>query len=131
MKYKQPAVLLFHHNQGKYLVLNSNKNKCFTLVGGKVEDFETLTEALVREVKEETNMDIDPKYLKRVYNDVLNERDVHVYVYEGILPVEQMEVSEEGIPMFVDEASFCTGKFQAFNIKLIEKLPMYVVKQAL
>ena len=45
---------------GKILVMHRSKNKVeyFTLVGGKVADNESVEQALVREVKEETGMDV-------------------------------------------------------------------------
>lgn len=45
---------------GKLLVMHRNKegSQYFTLVGGGVKDNETLEQALVREVKEETGMDV-------------------------------------------------------------------------
>lgn len=52
------------------------------LPGGKVEDGEYFTKALVREIKEETNLDCKVGYLcEAVQNDYSNKRTVQLMMY--------------------------------------------------
>ena len=46
---------------GRILLLNQDAGaRSWSLPGGKLEDGETLAEALVREMKEETGLDVEP-----------------------------------------------------------------------
>jgi ADP-ribose pyrophosphatase YjhB (NUDIX family) len=65
---------------GRLLLLNQdtpNTGRSWSLPGGKLEDGETLAEALVREMKEETGLDVEPGRLLYVC-DHLPAQVVHV-----------------------------------------------------
>ena len=62
--------------EGKILFLKRNHEPfkdCWGLPGGKVEDGETVEEAVIREIKEETNLDLtNPKFMfyhNEIYKD--------------------------------------------------------------
>ena len=50
-------------------VSRKNDHNDFGLVGGSVEENETFEEAIIREVKEETGLDIELKGISGVYSD--------------------------------------------------------------
>lgn len=51
------------------------------LPGGKIEQGETFKEAAVREVLEETGLEIDPLFLQRVYTGPIVEYVCTTYIY--------------------------------------------------
>jgi ADP-ribose pyrophosphatase YjhB (NUDIX family) len=60
---------------GQILLLNQDADagRSWSLPGGKLEDGETLAEALVREMKEETGLDVKPGRLLYVCDHLLAE----------------------------------------------------------
>jgi ADP-ribose pyrophosphatase YjhB (NUDIX family) len=60
---------LIENNEGKILMLLS-PDRGWEIPGGQVEEGESLTDALKREVKEETGMDIEVGNLKAVYSNI-------------------------------------------------------------
>jgi ADP-ribose pyrophosphatase YjhB (NUDIX family) len=63
---------------GRILLLNQDADaRSWSLPGGKLEDGETLAEALVREMKEETGLDVEPVRLLYVC-DNLSAQIVHM-----------------------------------------------------
>lgn len=64
------------NSSGEILLLLRNKEPekgCWSIPGGKVEMFETLEEAIKREVKEEVNVDIEITKLITVTNHIISE----------------------------------------------------------
>lgn len=94
---------LIIHNKKLLLLLRDNiptipePNK-WTLIGGRVEDGETYEEALIREIKEETNISIklgEAKYLGKV-NSKFDE-DIAMYlIYVSDKQIQDMELGDEG-----------------------------------
>ncbi len=69
---KFDCVACYCIHDGKFLILRRHKDKeegeKYGLPAGKVHEGESLKQAVVREVKEETSIDIhDPKFFKSVY----------------------------------------------------------------
>src|SRR3989344_4894242 len=69
--------------EGKLLLLFKNKHKHYEFCGGKVEQGESLEQAAIREVKEETGCDIElGKYLG--YEDfTINEKKYRSHKFLG------------------------------------------------
>lgn len=68
------------NSSGEILLLLRNKEPekgCWSIPGGKVEMFETLEEAIKREVKEEVNVDIEIIKLITVTNHIISEEQTH------------------------------------------------------
>jgi 8-oxo-dGTP diphosphatase len=71
------------------------------LPGGHIDLYEPAREAIIREVKEETNLEFDGHFL-RYFDEIIPERDIHavVIVFEGpgtgSLMAQPGEVTEIG-----------------------------------
>lgn len=61
------------------LVVDRLNENAIGLPGGKVEENETTIQALIREIKEETNLDIKEEYLKLIYGCVVGEYYCETY----------------------------------------------------
>jgi ADP-ribose pyrophosphatase YjhB (NUDIX family) len=64
-------------DQGRILMIRRTDNDLYSIPGGQVEPGETLTQAAVREVKEETGIDIQVVGLIGIYSD-----PSHVIAYD-------------------------------------------------
>lgn len=86
---------------GKLLLMRRNKygNEYYTLVGGRVNDGETEEQALVREVKEETGLDVTGARLVFTEKHPKPYNQQHIYLCEvaGSDTVAIQETSEEGL----------------------------------
>lgn len=105
---------------GKLLVMHRDKesSQYFTLVGGKVSDNETIEQALVREVKEETGLDIVSARLVFYEEHPAPHNEQYIYLCEvgPHQPVAIQTYSEESFmnkisinvhdPQWVDATSF-------------------------
>lgn len=91
------------NSEGKYLISKRSKTKSknplmFETVGGAALKGENSIEAIVREVKEEIGIDLDPKMGKLIYSDVrknLNSiRDVFLFDYNGPVNLKNATTDE-------------------------------------
>lgn len=103
-----PAVIL--KKNGKMLFLRRSKkeglsNKQFYRgLGGKAEQGESPLDCVVREIKEEAGIDIEPiwKGVATFSNNSDNDWEAHIFISEGFKG-ELMEKSPEGDLIWVDE----------------------------
>ncbi len=84
--------LLFDEKTNKVLMV-LNRNKTWSLPGGAVEVNETLKEAAIREVKEETGYDVTVGDIIAVNEAFINENHVYFITFKG-----QVLKSPEEIP---------------------------------
>ncbi|MBQ6144080.1 MAG: NUDIX domain-containing protein [Clostridia bacterium] len=91
------------NSEGKYLISKRSKTKSknplmFETVGGAALKGENSIEAIVREVKEEIGIDLDPKMGKLIYSDVrknLNSIwDVFLFDYNGPVNLKNATTDE-------------------------------------
>lgn len=107
-KYIKIGIGVMILNENKILLGHRSKNKkdtggiyevdCWTLPGGKQEYYETFWECARREVKEETNLDIDNLELFSISDDIQPDRHyitIHIIAkkYSGELKI--MEPTKE------------------------------------
>lgn len=78
---------IIKNNDGKILIVKRHPKsrtdpKMWELPGGKVEKGEHFTDALVREIKEETNLDVDVgDFAEAIQNDYIHKRTVQLMMY--------------------------------------------------
>ncbi|USK71202.1 NUDIX hydrolase [Peribacillus asahii] len=89
--------LLFDANTNKILMV-FNKNSTWSLPGGAVEAGETLREATVREVKEETGYDIKVGNIVALNEAFIDKNHVYFITYHGeIIKKPEVIPQEENI----------------------------------
>ena len=89
-------ILLGHRSKNKKDTGGIYEVDCWTVPGGKQEYDETVIQAAIREVKEETNLDIyNPKVISAI-DDIAsyNERSIHVD-YDDVIYGMHLKDKEE------------------------------------
>lgn len=106
-------VLMFDESQEKVLMVKNigEKGSYYTLPGGAVEEGETLQEAAVREVKEETGLDVEVSGIVAVMEAFFEVRGHHAVFFifdgeirDGNINISMPEEIEEVVWMGVEEA---------------------------
>lgn len=89
------------------------------LPGGKLESGEDPYEALVREVKEETNLDVQEA--SKVFSRSINNKDVYCYYVNDWVGIPSQQ--EDGVKVkWVKPADLVAGPFGAWNVKLFDHI---------
>jgi len=95
---KAARAIIFEN--GKILVMHRQKygNSYFTLVGGRINEGETSEQALVREVKEETGMDVIGATLVFIekHPEPYNEQYIYICDVGPHGEIDVLPTSEEG-----------------------------------
>lgn len=100
---KKIAAIIFENEKGEFLLyLRDNKPDIpfpdhWDLIGGHVEEGETPEEALVREVKEELDIDLKEFSFFRIYETPSGDAYPNIkYIYTGKIniPIEQITLYE-------------------------------------
>ena len=96
--------------KNKYLIVQRNRNKHLALKwefpGGKVQDNETFTEALSREIKEELNITINmyEKFAEEKYKD--EKIDIILHYYLCTLESGTIKLNEHEDLAWVEKKNF-------------------------
>lgn len=96
--FKKDKILLLYRNK-KENDINHNK---YIGVGGHIELGETPDEAIIREVKEETNFDLIDKKLVAKINFIFDEFIEHMYLYTSTSYSGKMKECDEGTLKWID-----------------------------
>jgi 8-oxo-dGTP pyrophosphatase MutT (NUDIX family) len=93
----------------------------FGLIGGKIESGETPDKAVVREVKEETNLVIDNLVI--IYAKILEDSERIVICYECTTKSYDFESpQDEGVVKWVTREELEAGSYASYNKSLFEVL---------
>lgn len=94
--------IIFNTKLGKYLVLEKSglediNPNTFDMPGGRIEFGEKLEEAVIREAKEETGLDIEPRQVFNAWTFVKGDKDFQLTGVDFLCFTEQEKVklSEE------------------------------------
>ena len=107
------GAIIYRKNNGSPEIFLTKRNinpfkDYWCLPGGHIDQFETAEKAVIREVKEETNLDFDPHFLFYL-DEIFPEMDLHNVVMmfhgkaTGIPEADPGEVSDSGW-FLLDEA---------------------------
>ena len=99
------TVLCLIHKNDKYLLQDRIKNdwKGYTLPGGHIEPGESIVDAVIREMQEETGLTIRHPHLCGVKQFPLEEGRYIVFLFETEEFEGDLRSSEEGTMQWIDE----------------------------
>lgn len=99
------TVLCLIHKNGRYLLQDRIKNdwKGYTLPGGHIEPWESIVDAVIREMQEETGLTIRHPHLCGVKQFPLEEGRYIVFLFETEEFEGDLRSSEEGTMHWIDE----------------------------
>lgn len=114
---------------GKLLVMHRNKlgSQYFTLVGGRVNDNETVEQALVREMKEETGLDVTSSRLVYVEKHAEPHNEQYIFICE-VGPHESVAIQEYSEEGQMNKLDLNTHSPQWANQSTFSKLPFRTPK---
>lgn len=128
---KFSACALIFNEEGKVLAVSRKDNKNdWGLPGGKVDEGETIKEALIREVKEETGLDI--KIDEFIFGNLTESKAYYCYTFYCLVTGGELHTPEkikelgEGDIKWADWEEIETGKFGGYNRHLKYVMERYV-----
>ncbi|MHA1400648.1 MAG: NUDIX hydrolase [Candidatus Heimdallarchaeaceae archaeon] len=108
-----------NETNSKWLLIQRNKGdyqKKWALVGGKMEFGETIKEAIAREIKEETSLDILWRGIRAVINERLIEKETNQQIKQFMIFLCQTTTNNEKIKVTEE------GQLRWFSQKEIEEI---------
>jgi len=125
---KEIAAIILENDEGKFLLyLRDNKPDIpfpghWDLIGGHIEEGETPEEALVREVKEELDLDLKEYTFYRKYECLTGDAYENIkYIYYGKinLPIEKVTLLEGVRPQYFSKEEIPNVKFANILKKIV------------
>ena len=117
---KKIAAIIFENDKGEILLyLRDNKPEIpfpdyWDLIGGHVEEGETPEDALVREVKEELDIDLKEYSFFKIYECLTGDAYENIkYIYNGKIniPIEEITLLEGVRPQYFSREEIPNVKF--------------------
>ncbi len=111
------------------LVMHRNKygNKYFTLVGGRVNDNESTEEGLIREVKEETGLDVTKAQLVFIEEHSAPFNEQYIYLCE-VGPHETIAIQETSEEALMNKLELTTHDPLWVETRLFPNLPFRTIQ---
>jgi len=120
MKYAARAIII---KEEQLLVVHRRKygSEYFTLVGGFVNENESIEQALVREVKEETGLNVTAAQLVFIENHAPPYNKQYIYYCE-VAPFETAEIQADSEEGSMNKLAANTHRLMWANISSFDKL---------
>lgn len=122
------SIIIFNKDMNKILLFNVENRPFYMLIGGKIKELETSTEAIKREIKEEINLNIDNIEFICLSEELVNAKDLDNHqiniIYKGIYEDEIKENKFIGL-----EGDWCY--YEWIDINNIDNYKIYpnIVKE--
>lgn len=123
--YKKAVCVLITNEEGKLLSVSRKDNPSdIGLIGGKVDDGESLIDAVIRETFEECGLVITKDDLYKVFFDFCGDYSVTTYFCNKIFNESELHSDEKGVLKFVDYKDLLdsSNSYHQYNNKLINKI---------
>lgn len=117
---KIAACAIIHHpTEDLFLAVSRKHNhEAFGFPGGAVEPGESLTECMIREVKEETGLDV--KVCEEIFSSI-DEEGWECTAFDVLLCVGALETKEDIVIKWATKKELIDGPFGRYNEKLFER----------
>jgi 8-oxo-dGTP pyrophosphatase MutT (NUDIX family) len=119
------AIVVVENNNGEYLLVSRKNNILhFGFPGGGVEEGEEIVDAAVRELKEETGIEIESADLGFLFFSGFLNKDVTTFLCKKKFDLSGISVGPEGTMMkWTDQQNeIVSGPFHSYNGDLFEAL---------
>ena len=111
---------------GRYLIAKRNKDahieECWEFPGGKIEENETPEECLIREIKEELNIDIMvlDKYHTNIHR--YDKMTIKLLSYRAEYVSGELQLNDHSEIRWIDKSEFMAFDFAPADLPIIKKL---------
>lgn len=117
---------IIRNEEGKILIAQRNLNKSqgglWEFPGGKIEPNESKEDAIIREIKEELNMDIiyESYFDEKIYE--YSDKTIKLIALNCLMVSDNYEVLEHENVLWVDMKELTNYKFAPADIYFVDKL---------